>query len=369
MWRMLSSSLAIMLMTLVSSPAQAEESGERRILEGGWFDLPPYSYVDQEGQPTGFDVALLREVARRADIGLAFRQIDWHRTQALVRSGQLDFGLAAYRNPEREVYAAFSRPYRRESDRLFLAPEIAARITARTPDVVFADVRRLRLKIGVVGGYHYGPQVSAFLRDPASQPLIVTSRSDRENIGRMAAGEINGFLADRLSGYHALAASAGTTIAVPVPVSVFDGDVHVLFSRATVTPELIDRFDHALAAVMRDGTYDRMRSRFVVPTMLDIAISRAWFRTLDWIGTVAFAISGVLLARREHYSLFGALVLASLPAVGGGVVRDLLTGRHPIGILESPVGPLLVLGTVLTGYTLFRLYDFLAGRYVFMIDL
>src|SRR5262245_7385773 len=215
------SSLAIVLMPLVSS-AQAAETGERRILEGGWFDLAPYSYVDEEGTPTGFDVALLREVARRADIGLAFRQIDWHRTQALVRSGQLDFGLAAYRNPERQVYAAFSRPYRRESDRLFVAPRIAARIMARTPDALFAEVRRLGLKIGVVGGYHYGPHGSAFLSDPASQPLIVTSRTDRENVGRMAAGEINGFLADRLSGYHALAASAGTTIAVPVPVSVFD---------------------------------------------------------------------------------------------------------------------------------------------------
>src|SRR5262245_1069386 len=142
MLRTPSSLLAIVLMWLVSSPAQAEESGERRILEGGWFDLPPYSYVDQEGLPTGFDVALLREVARRADIGLAFRQIDWHRTQALVRSGQLDFGLAAYRNPERQVYAAFSRPYRRESDRLFVAPPVARRITARTSDAVFAEARR-----------------------------------------------------------------------------------------------------------------------------------------------------------------------------------------------------------------------------------
>src|SRR5262245_19722480 len=360
--RLLPLTLMLLLASLAGSNGQAADVGERRILEGGWFDLPPYSYADEDGAPTGFDVTLLREVGRRAGISFVFRHVDWHRTQALVRDGQLDFGVAAYRTPEREAYAAFSGRYRQESDRLFLAPRVSARITSRSPEALFAELWWRGFKIGVVRGYDYGPQVAAFLRDPASEALVVKSATDRENTIRMAAGQIDGFLADRLSGYHALATSGKAMTARPVPLSVFDGDVHVLFSQRTVPPELIRHFDQALAAVMADGTYDSIRRRFVVPTMLDIAISGAWFRALDWIGTVAFAVSGVLLARREHYSIFGALVLAALPALGGGVVRDLLTGRHPIGILESAAGPLLVLGTVVTGYTLFWLYDVLAGR-------
>jgi polar amino acid transport system substrate-binding protein len=347
----------------------AEASAADRFLEGGWSDLPPYAQLDREGKPTGFDIALMREVGRRAGVSLSFRQVDWQRAQTLIRKGELDFGLAAFRNPERDAYALFSAPYRKESDSLFLRPALVAKVTARTPDALFAEVRRLGLKIGAVEGFDYGPHAAAFLQDPANQARITVSGTDNDNVVRLAAGKIDGFLADRLSGYHALAASGGRAIAQPVPVSVFEGDVHVLFSRATVAPELIARFDQALATVVADGTYEQIRRTFVVPAMLDIATSTGWFRALDWIGTVAFAISGVLIARKEHYSVFGALVLAFLPAVGGNVVGDLLVGRQPIGILENPLAVILVLGTVVIGYALFRLFDFVHGRFLFMLDL
>jgi polar amino acid transport system substrate-binding protein len=360
--------IAIFLTSVLGAEVAAAATGERRSLEGGWFELPPYTHHDRDGMLTGFDIVLLREVGRRAGISFAFRQIDWHRTQMLIRDGQLDFGLAAFRNPEREAYALFSAPYRREIDRLFLHPRVAAKITATTPDLLFAEVGRLGLRVGVVEGYDYGPSAGAYLGDVANRPRVVVSRTDGENVVKLAAGEIDGFLADRLSGYQALATSGGRAVARAVPVSVFEGDVHVLFSRSTVSPELIARFDRALAAVMADGTYDKIRTGFVVPAMLDIATSTRWFRTLDWIGTVAYAISGVLIARRERYSAFGALVLAFLPAVGGSVVGDLLVGRQPIGILESPVALVLVLATVVIGYALFRLFDFVHGRFMFMLD-
>ena len=54
------------------------------------------------------------------------------------------------------------------------------------------------------------------------------------------------------------------------------------------------------------------------------------------MGTAAFALSGVVLAYGGQYTLFGALVLAALPAVGGGIVRDLLLQRDPLGVVRSP---------------------------------
>src|SRR6185503_16515554 len=52
----------------------------------------------------------------------------------------------------------------------------------------------------------------------------------------------------------------------------------------------------------------------------------------------------------ERYSLFGALVLASVAALAGGMSRDLLIARHPIGIMANPLYVLLVLGTVAGAY-------------------
>ncbi|WP_227646441.1 TRIC cation channel family protein, partial [Klebsiella pneumoniae] len=50
---------------------------------------------------------------------------------------------------------------------------------------------------------------------------------------------------------------------------------------------------------------------------------------LDLIGVLAFAMSGALLGVRKRFDLFGVLVLGAVTAVGGGAIRDSLTGQTP----------------------------------------
>ncbi|QBZ83198.1 membrane protein [Hydrogenovibrio crunogenus] len=50
---------------------------------------------------------------------------------------------------------------------------------------------------------------------------------------------------------------------------------------------------------------------------------------LDLLGTVVFAMTGLLAASRKQLDLFGAIVIAMVTAVGGGTLRDL--------ILDQPV--------------------------------
>lgn len=52
-------------------------------------------------------------------------------------------------------------------------------------------------------------------------------------------------------------------------------------------------------------------------------------RLFDLLGTLAFAMSGALLAVRKRFDLFGVMVLGSVTAVGGGAIRDTLIGQTP----------------------------------------
>jgi uncharacterized membrane protein YeiH len=47
---------------------------------------------------------------------------------------------------------------------------------------------------------------------------------------------------------------------------------------------------------------------------------------LDWLGIVAFAITGALVASRKEMDLFGFALLATVTGIGGGTLRDLLLG-------------------------------------------
>ncbi|MGZ3417333.1 MAG: trimeric intracellular cation channel family protein [Polyangiales bacterium] len=76
-----------------------------------------------------------------------------------------------------------------------------------------------------------------------------------------------------------------------------------------------------------------------------------WFYLLDLFGTAAFAASGVIRAHKGRYDIFGAFVLAFLPAVGGGTLRDVLIGgdRSPPFVFRDPIYVELVLGVVVLG--------------------
>lgn len=50
---------------------------------------------------------------------------------------------------------------------------------------------------------------------------------------------------------------------------------------------------------------------------------------LDFIGTFAFAISGIRLASAKRFDWFGAYVVGFVTAIGGGTIRDLLLNVTP----------------------------------------
>jgi len=50
---------------------------------------------------------------------------------------------------------------------------------------------------------------------------------------------------------------------------------------------------------------------------------------LDLFGTAVFALTGALRAVSRKLDLMGAVVLAIVTAMGGGMMRDALIGRHP----------------------------------------
>lgn len=52
-------------------------------------------------------------------------------------------------------------------------------------------------------------------------------------------------------------------------------------------------------------------------------------RVVEIIGIVVFALSGAMLAIRKDFDVVGVVVLATVTALGGGVIRDVLIGREP----------------------------------------
>lgn len=70
-------------------------------------------------------------------------------------------------------------------------------------------------------------------------------------------------------------------------------------------------------------------------------------QVLLYIGIFVFAVTGALKARTHQMDIFGATVIAFATAYGGGTIRDLLIGAHPVNWVNDYIALALVIGAVI----------------------
>lgn len=97
---------------------------------------------------------------------------------------------------------------------------------------------------------------------------------------------------------------------------------------------------------------------------------------LEIIGTIAFAISGAMVALQNKMDLFGVIALGVITATFGGIARDLLLGNIPPSAFIDPVYVFIAFLTSLfvfiIAYTNHRTYEkrntILFQRILFIMD-
>lgn len=70
------------------------------------------------------------------------------------------------------------------------------------------------------------------------------------------------------------------------------------------------------------------------------------------IGTVVFAVTGVITAIEKKLDIFGAVVLGMATAVGGGIIRDLILGYLPPTAFRKPVFAITAIVTSILVFTI-----------------
>ena len=68
----------------------------------------------------------------------------------------------------------------------------------------------------------------------------------------------------------------------------------------------------------------------------------------DYLGTLAFAVSGIRLAAGKGLDWFGAYVVGFVTAVGGGTIRDILLDIKPFWLVQPSYLIITALGLIVT---------------------
>ncbi|WP_299128747.1 trimeric intracellular cation channel family protein [uncultured Winogradskyella sp.] len=92
-----------------------------------------------------------------------------------------------------------------------------------------------------------------------------------------------------------------------------------------------------------------------------------FFQTIDILGTIAFAISGVLVAMNKRMDPFGVLIIAFVTAVGGGTLRDIMVGVEPVSWMRNMTFVYVIIGTTVFAMVFRNLLKHLR-RSLFLFD-
>src|SRR5262249_51435189 len=339
------------------TPDQRVRGSDHSRWRGGWYPWDPYQYREyRHGVPilTGFDIEIERALAHIMSVEILLPDLPWQDHLAALAAGSADVAAGATYSKERDAYAYFSKPYRRETDVLILPMGASGRYSFQTDEQMHDMLANKKFGHRVVAGFLYADdRVNAFIADPANGGNIVKAADEAENLQNLLAGRVDGFLADRIAAATTAWRRREGALIEEHPLR-FSTDIHFMLSRATQAPETLARLDAAIDELKRSGELRRIANSYALPVLINQTLDRDWFQILVLVGTAAFAVWGIVLAYGGQYTLFAALILASLPAVGGGVVRDLLLQREPLGVVRNPSALLTVFATVLVGMVAIR---------------
>lgn len=87
----------------------------------------------------------------------------------------------------------------------------------------------------------------------------------------------------------------------------------------------------------------------------------------DITGTTVFAISGALTSAQKRFDLMGVSIIAFVTALGGGTIRDVLIGAHPVGWMQSKWFLVAVVIGVLLAYIFHKRLQYLRKTF-FLFD-
>lgn len=247
-----------------STPPETEQSqgseaaGQSCRLTIGWDPWEPYHFAPVGNRVQGLDVDLIGTLAESADCELSWEQGSWASMLQLVRSGDVDLLPGATRTQEREAFAHFSEPYRQESFRVHVRSDEVANWSSQSLQELLADGFRL----GLTRGYIYGDEVEQLLARPQWQEQLVEVPVSELNFLNLMDYRIDGFLEDPFVAASIAHRRDWGMNFEALPLDIHNGNVRLMFSKASVGREVVERFDAALAEMIESGERQRILDRY-----------------------------------------------------------------------------------------------------------
>ncbi len=219
-------------------------------LRSGWFVRPPYQMETGAGGGrgvTGLDIEIARELFGAAGYRTRFEARPWNELLDGLQSGEIDFVMGAYEDESRQRYAYQSRPYRIESNVLYYHRDAPGLGRPRTVAELIELVEQQSYRVAVTKDYVYGSsEFMELIRNPPPSLELVEADEYEAYVRLIIDREIDFFVSNPIIMDRLLSDWRVGALVRRSPLDMGELPMHILFSKATVTPAQVEAINKHL---------------------------------------------------------------------------------------------------------------------------
>lgn len=232
--------------------SDAPKAGDapKQIVIGLDDNFPPMGFKDEKNEIVGFDVDMAKEAAKRLDMEVTFKPIDWSSKEAELKSGRIDVlwnGLNI--TEKRKENMLFSDSYMEAKQLIFIPKDSAikgeADLSGKVVGIQSASTAEENLEAD--------SKLAGTFKDLKKYPDCIVAMMDLEN------GRIDAIITDEIVGRYYMSKKADKFIALEVPVGPI-GDYGIGFRKED--QELRDKVQKAMNEMKADGTSKKISEKW-----------------------------------------------------------------------------------------------------------
>lgn len=344
-------------------PAKCSETIlDKNNLIVNWRLAEPYQFsnIDTNGKyvVTGLDIEVINALTTKITVGIKYNESIWDQAILAIQNGTSDMLAGVTYTDERAVFAEFSLPYRFEEISLFILRDSRKHLSFGNFNEFLAQVRLLNFRLGIISKVVYGDaKTTNYLNQVSNGDIIIKYRTRSELFNALIRNEIEGFLSDRIPAMSLILQSSHKAQIEEIPTGI-KTPIHLMFSKKTVSPDLVERFNRAIKELISSSDYKRIIKNYMYHVLLPEAIDSMWCYIIGVIGSIAFAISGITIAAKKNATLFETFLIAMLPSLLGCILLDMTVEPSNNGFVLTPFYTYIILVTVLVGFATVKFLDY-----------
>lgn len=234
----------LVLLLLSAGPALAID---RLVLVGGDHNYPPYEFLDETGQPTGFNIELTRAVAEIMGMEIKILLGNWGDMRQGLSDGTIDILQGMVSTPERLAEVDFSTPHAKVYQSIWVRDD--------------SEIEDLADLVGKQVIVMQGAVMHDFmLQHPELKAKLIPVHTLEEALRKLSSEQADAALVAKLPGEYLLPKIDLRNIR-PIAKPLLAQDYGYAVKKGNL--ELLARFNEGLALLKKSGRYQQLYEKWL----------------------------------------------------------------------------------------------------------